>query len=210
MRTEAVFIDALGTILWLEPPWERIDPEAVAGIPPERVREAFLAEIAFYMPRAAEGRDAESLADLRRRCAEVLSAGLGHEIGVETMIGALSFRAFDDAAPALAALRERGLPLVCVSNWDCSLAGVLDEIGLAPYFDGVVTSAGAQARKPDPRIFAPALELAGCAPAAVLHVGDSADDVAAAEAAGIQALMLDRSGAGGIASLGEIVDHLAG
>lgn len=209
MRTEAVFIDALGTMLWLEPPWQRIEPAAVEGIPIERVRDAFIAEISYYMPRSGEGRDPESLADLRERCAAVLSSELGREVSVETMLAALSFNAFDDTTPALAELRGRGLKVVCVSNWDCSLPGLLGELGLADRLDGIVTSAAAGVRKPDPGIFAPALGLAGCSPEQALHVGDSGDDVVAAEAAGIQPLLIDRSGTHGqIASLVEIVEHL--
>lgn len=218
MARRAVFIDALGTMLWLEPPWERIDPAAIAGLPPERVREGFLAEMAFYAERTGEGSDAERLADLRRRCAEVLSRELGREIGVQTMMDAIRFRAFPEVAGALSELRAQGLRVVCVSNWDCSLPAVLDQLGLGPLLDGVVTSATAGARKPDPEIFAPALELAGCGAEDALHVGDSDDDLEAARAAGIAALRIDRAAGVGsrgpdepgvISSLNEISDHLA-
>ncbi len=192
----------------------------VEGIEPARVRAAFGAEMAYYVERSGEGSDPERLADLRRRCAEVLSRGAGREIGVEAMMGAIRFEPFSDAEPALRELRDRGLRVVCVSNWDCSLPDVLARVGLAPLLDGVITSAAAGARKPDPAIFSPALELAGCDRSEALHVGDSPDDVAAAEAAGIEVLLLDRSagglhageradaGAAVIASLLEIGEHL--
>lgn len=207
----AVFIDALGTLLRLEPPWEAIDPAAVAGLPAARVRAAFAAEMAYYRDHSDEGSDRERLAELRRRCAAILSRELGREIGVETMMAAIRFTPFADAAPALRDLRGRGLRLICVSNWDCSLPEVLERTGLAPLLDGVVASATAGARKPAGAIFGPALELAGCGPHEALHVGDSDVDVEAAEAAGIAVLRIDRSGdaAGGIASLAEIRDHLA-
>jgi HAD superfamily hydrolase (TIGR01549 family) len=207
----AVFIDALGTMLWMAPPWEHLPAELAEGLDPERVKAAFIAEISYYMPRSGEGRDAASLADLRRRCAAVLSRELGREVSVEAMLAAIRFHAFEDAAPALRELRERGLRAVCVSNWDCSLPQVLERVGLAEQLDGVVTSAGTGARKPDPAIFAPALEIVGCPPEQALHVGDTGDDVEAARAAGIAALRIDRSGGGGadvIASLAEIVEHL--
>jgi len=204
----AVFIDALGTMLWLEAPWERIDPEAVRGIAPDRVRDAFIAEMTYYMARTDEGSDPDSLADLRARCAGVLSREIGREVSVETMMDALRFHPYDDALPVLQSLRKAGIRLVCVSNWDCSLPSVLARLGLGEELDGIVSSATAGARKPDPAIFAPALEIAGCDASEALHVGDSGDDVTAARGAGIKALRLDRGGGGDISSLAEISEHL--
>ena len=206
--TRAVFFDALGTLVELEPPWAHLAAE-LGGELDERMVAAVRTEMAYYKAHAHEGTDAAALADLRARCAAVLSRELGREIDVETMMRAIRFRAFDDAAPALAALRGRGLRLVCVSNWDVSLAEVLRRCDLDGALDAVVSSAAAGARKPDPAIFAPALEAAGCEPGEALHVGDTPEeDLTAAEAAGIPALLLDRSGGGDIASLAEIEDHL--
>ena len=100
-----------------------------------------------------------------------------------------------------------------MSNWDISLHDVLRRCGLDGLLDGVVVSATAGASKPDPAIFAAALELAGCAAGEALHVGDTpAEDVDGAVAAGIPYLLLDRdAGADGedrIASLTEIDQHL--
>lgn len=207
----AILIDAMGTMLRLLPPWELIDAGAVAGIEPARVRAAFRTEMAYYRDHAEQGSDAERLAELRERCAAVLSAELGREVGVATMMAAIRFEAYSDAGPALGELRGLGLRLVCVSNWDSSLPEVLQGLGLAPLLDGVVTSARAGASKPDPAIFAAALEIAGCDAGAALHVGDSDEDVIGAERAGIDVLRIDRSGAGmgQIASLNEISEHPA-
>jgi putative hydrolase of the HAD superfamily len=203
-RTHAVFLDAQGTLVELEPPWRHLATELGIELGETLVR-AFRAEMAYYKRHSHEGHDAESLAALRKRCAAVLSRELGREVPVETMMASIRFRAFADALPALTSLRRRGLALVCVSNWDVSLPAVLERCGLDEALDGVVTSAEAGARKPDPAIFAPALALARCEPAEAIHVGDTAaEDVAAAEAAGIPALLLDRDGEGDIASLGEV------
>jgi putative hydrolase of the HAD superfamily len=206
--TKAVFLDALGTLLELEPPW--VPLAAALGVEPdERVAGAMRTEMAYYREHAEEGADPATLAELRVRCAELLSRELGQAVEVETMMAAIRFRAYPDAAPALAALRRRGLTLICVSNWDYSLPEVLDRCGLADSLDAVVTSAGAGARKPDPAIFARALELAGCEAAEALHVGDTAvEDVEGARAAGIPALLIDRRSDGQIASLAEIEQHL--
>lgn len=210
MPLRACLIDALGTTVRLLPPWERLDPGLVEGVEPERVREAFRAEMAHYAAHAHEASDAASLAELRRVCAGILSRELGREVTVESMMASISFAAYDDAAPALAALRERGLRLVCVSNWDYELESVLERVGLAGLFDDLVVSAAVGARKPDPEIFARALEVAGCEAAEAVHVGDSDDDVAGAVAAGVRVLRIDREGAAGdLASLAELPAALA-
>jgi putative hydrolase of the HAD superfamily len=165
--------------------------------------------MSYYREHSDEGRDPDSLAALRRRCAAILSAELGREVAVEEMMAAIRFRAYRDAAPALAELRVLGVRLVCVSNWDYSLPDVLARVGLADELDGVVTSAAVGARKPDPRLFEAALEVAGCAADEALHVGDTpTEDVEGAKAAGIRAVLIDRDGGGDIESLRAIRHHL--
>ena len=202
--TRCVLLDALGTLVRLEPPWDHLD-----GEPSEPLERAFRAEMSYNREHSDEGRDPDSLAALRRRCAAILSAELGREVAVEEMMAAIRFRAFGDAAPTLAELRALAVRLVCVSNWDYSLPDVLARVGLADELDGVVTSAAVGARKPDPRLFEAALEVAGCAADEALHVGDTpTEDVEGAKAAGIRALLIDRDGGGDIESLRAIRHHL--
>jgi HAD superfamily hydrolase (TIGR01549 family) len=206
--TKAVFIDALGTLVELEPPWVHLAAALDVEADDDLVG-AVRKEMAYYKEHSHEGRDAESLAALRARCADILSWELDREVPVETMVESFRFRAFPDAAPALADVRAAGMRLICVSNWDISLTEVLERCELADHLDGVVTSAGSGSRKPDPVIFSQALEIADCSADEALHVGDTADeDVAGAEAAGIRVLLLDRDGGGDIASLTEIVPAL--
>jgi putative hydrolase of the HAD superfamily len=208
--TRAVFLDALGTLVELEPPWVSLRERVPAEVSDDRLEGALRAEMAYYRDHAHEGRDEASLADLRERCAGIVSEKLGLEITVEELVDAIRFDAYPDAVPALRQLRDRGLRLVAVSNWDYALPRVLERCGLDGLLDGAVTSAGAGARKPDPAIFEPALALAGCGPDEALHVGDTArEDVAGARAARIRPLLLDRGGNGGdISSLTEIREHL--
>jgi 2-haloalkanoic acid dehalogenase type II len=206
----AVFLDALGTLVELEPPWLSLRERVPAEVPDERLQAAIRAEMSYYREHSHEGRDPDSLADLRERCAALVSNELGTEVSAEDLVESIRFGAYPDAEPALHGLRERGLRLVAVSNWDCSLSSVLERCGLGELLDGVVTSAEAGARKPDPEIFRAALELVGSEPEQALHVGDTPEeDLAGARAAGIRALLIDRSGdAGDIASLAEIDQHL--
>jgi putative hydrolase of the HAD superfamily len=157
--------------------------------------DAMKAEIAYYRAHLHEGRDAASLHDLRVHCAAAMAPVLGFDPGVDTLLAALRFRAYPDAAPALAELRALGLRIVVVSNWDASLHERLGETGLAPLVDGAVASAELGHAKPDPEIFARALELAGARPEAALHAGDTLEaDVAGALNAGLRAVLVARNG----------------
>ncbi len=209
--TKAVFLDALGTIVELEPPWVGLRAALGDGVPDDRLVAAVRAEMAYYKAHSDEGRDPESLTDLRRRCAELLSRELGIQVDVRTLVDAIRFAPYPDAAPALRRLRAAGLKLICVSNWDVSLEQVLERCGLAEHLDAALSSAAAGARKPDPAIFAAALELAGCRPAEAIHVGDTREeDVAGAHAAGIRVLLLDRDGGGDVSSLEQVAELVAG
>lgn len=121
---------------------------------------------------------------------------------------------YPEVRDVLARLRDLGLSLHVVSNWDSSLPGLLDRLGLTPAFDNVVVSALVGVSKPEKGIFDVALGLAGVGPEEGLHVGDSpTDDYEGARRAGLAALLLDRAGYAPesmetIRSLSELVDRL--
>lgn len=199
-----ILLDALGTLVALEPPAPRLRAELASRFGLEvtdaQARQAIGAEIAYYRAHLDDGRDPDSLAALRRRCAGVLRSALpAPELDLdrltEALLASLRFTAFPDVPAALRDARSRGRRLVVVSNWDVSLVGVLAALGLGPLLDGIVTSAVAGARKPSPAIFEQALALAGAAPEEAIHVGDSVEeDVDGARAAGIEPVLIRRSG----------------
>ncbi len=211
----ALLLDALGTLVSLEPPAPRLRHELAERFGIEvseaQAARALATEIAFYRSHLDDGRDASSLVALRRRCAEVLRAALPSSSALaaldageltEALLGSLHFTAFPDARPALETARSRGRLLIVVSNWDISLVEVLGRLELAPLLDGIVTSAQVGAGKPSPRIFGRALELAGVSARECLHVGDSLEeDIAGARAAGIAAILIRRDGAPGPAGV---------
>lgn len=201
----ALLLDALGTLVELEPPVEplRVELRARFGLEvgEEEAARALRAEIAFYRANHDDARDGASLALLRRRAAGALrdalpaAAGLALEPLTEALLAALRFRPFPEVPEVLEAARARGIRRVVVSNWDISLHDVLAATGLAPLLDGVVTSAQTGCSKPAPGIFARGLALAGVEAAQALHVGDSVEhDLAGARAAGVPALLLVRDG----------------
>ena len=85
--------------------------------------------------------------------------------------------------------------LALISNFDHPphVHQLLDELALRPFFDAVVVSGDVGVKKPDPAIFAPALEQTGLVADEAIFVGDSPeDDVAGARAAGLQPVLIRR------------------
>jgi putative hydrolase of the HAD superfamily len=106
-----------------------------------------------------------------------------------------AWRVFPEVRDVLGELRQAGMRLAVVSNFDRRLLGLLAGLELAPLVHHTVCSAGVGAAKPDPRIFRVALARLGAAPRGTLHVGDSVGrDIEGARAAGLHAVLLDRDG----------------
>jgi putative hydrolase of the HAD superfamily len=194
----AILLDALGTLIDFEPPVPHLQAQLRSRgyeVSRETAGAAIRAEIAYYRAHLDEGRDPESLADLRWRCAEAMQMpGIPVATVLDALLASLRFFAYPDSAPALIALRAMGIRLVVVSNWDYSLHERLSETGLTPLLDGAISSAEAGVAKPDPAIFARALELAGTTDA--WHVGDTPEaDLDGARAAGLPGVLIARGDA---------------
>jgi putative hydrolase of the HAD superfamily len=223
-RTRAVLLDALGTLVELDDPAARLRAALLerAGVDVglSAAERGFGAEIGYYLVNQMRGGDLAGLEALRDDCAtemrDALVAAidegaappggvlddrfaarerLDHATVRAAMLEALAFRTFPDVLPALRELRGRGLRLVVVSNWDCSLPEWLDRAGIGELVDGSASSAVVGEAKPAPAVFEAGLRLAGCDAAEALFVGDSVDnDVLGARAAGLRAVLVQRAG----------------
>lgn len=143
---------------------------------------------------AAHAERAHDLTFLRKR----VIAYMAEDSGYPADISEAAFDVFDehrnrldlfpDALPALERLSER-YRLIAVTNGNARL----DKVGIAEYFDGFVSARTAGAAKPDPRIFAAALEAGGRPPGETLHVGDHPEhDVTGARRAGLRTAWVNR------------------
>jgi HAD superfamily hydrolase (TIGR01509 family) len=189
---DAVTVDAMGTLVDLDRPVERLAGALCAHgqeRPPERVAEAFRHEVAFYLERKLDARDEDSLAKLRRECARVFLEGAEADLDPTDFstdfVDAMVFTAVEGAVQAVGRLRSAGLALACVSDWDIGLEEQLAKIGVDHLFDVILTSAEAGAPKPEPALFRAALDRLGVTPSRALHVGDGDGDRAGASAAGM-------------------------
>ena len=169
---------------WLSEHYPRI-PERW----PREKRQALRREVV-----AANAGRTHDLTFLRKR----VIACMAEDSGYPADISEAAFHVFDeyrnrlelfpDALPALKRLGER-YRLIAVTNGNARL----DKVGIADCFDGFVSARLAGAAKPDPRIFAAALEAGGRPAGETLHVGDHPEhDVDGARRAGLRTAWVNR------------------
>lgn len=128
-------------------------------------------------------------------------AGVGQEVQQEIIDSlweaherfGLWTMAIDGGPQVVADLKRDGYRLGVVSNAEGRVARDLEQAGYADLFETVVDSHLVGVEKPDPGIFAIALERLGTNAAGAVYVGDvPAVDVEGARAAGLRPILLDR------------------
>jgi putative hydrolase of the HAD superfamily len=207
---KAVFLDVGGTLAYPHPSFHALMAEvcqahglAVTPEDAERVEAAVWAQIA---EREDHGRGFSFNPEGSREFwhwvyrsflieldhAQAVDTDLPHHLW-ETFTRLESYRLYDDALPALQALRRPGLLLAVISNWEEWLEQLMANLGITEYFDFAVVSGVCGVEKPDQGIFQLALERAGVHPSEAVHVGDSLkDDVHGAAQVGIRPVLIDR------------------
>lgn len=221
MALRAVFLDAGGTLLWERAPREHIYAEAARrrGL---AVTDEAMASSMFRIHeelsrtptagfryterwfRAFIERIFRDLHGLRPEDVPAVQAEL-----FARFADPATFEADPEAGDLLGELRGHGLAVGVVSNWSEPLPDLLAGLGLLDRIDFVLVSALERLEKPDPGLYRRALERAGVAANEAVHLGDHPErDVAAARAAGLEAVLLDRHGSDGpsderVRSLGE-------
>lgn len=97
-----------------------------------------------------------------------------------------------DAHEILTALRARGYILGIITNRSRPCQEELETLGIAHYFDLILTAGEINAYKPEPAIFEHALARAGLQPQHTLYIGDNYyADIIGAERAGMIPVLLD-------------------
>ncbi|PYQ49178.1 MAG: hypothetical protein DMF78_19040 [Acidobacteria bacterium] len=202
---ETVFLDAGGVLV--NPNWERV-AEAMArqGV------EVSAAALAAAEPHAKRQLDTGQAVKANNDSARgwlyfnlVLErAGVSLSDGTDAALRELAeyharFNLWEsvpaDVPDALDRLRRSGRRLVVVSNANGTLRAHFARLGLADRFDVLVDSCDEGVEKPDPRIFASALERLGVAPDRAIHVGDIVGlDVRGARRAGVEPVLMDPLG----------------
>lgn len=98
---------------------------------------------------------------------------------------------YPGAAEGLERLRAGGVRLACLTNKPLGFAKpLLADKGIAKYFDRVFGGDSFERKKPDPQPLVETCRALGTRPDATLMIGDSANDAAAARAAGCPVVLV--------------------
>jgi epoxide hydrolase-like predicted phosphatase len=207
---DACLIDVFETVLSLDHLQHGARLAERAGVPPD----AFAAATGDWAPRVNDGRVtlAEAVAGVLRECGAEPTAEL-----VETVVAAdrelLAELAVlhPDTVPFLESVRAAGVRTAFVSNCNENARSLLDALGLSDLVDELVLSCEVGVAKPDPKIYAVALDRLGVAAERAVLVDDQASYCASARGIGMAAIRIDRAdGTGDVDTLSAVTGRLIG
>lgn len=209
MPITTVFLDLYQTLAYFHPPREeriaRILRDMGLSGDESRLHEAYLAADEYHTVANIEKpmclRTEEERRQVYTRYQQVVldKIGLGQVDNLAERIYQKywglkrDLRLFSDVEPTLTNLRRDGYKLGLITNVTNDPAEDIERILLKEHFDVVIASCVVGFEKPAPEIFQLALDALGVPAGEAVHVGDQyLADVKGAEAAGIEAILLDR------------------
>lgn len=203
----AVFFDAVGTLLFPDPPALTVYAEAArrygCELAADEIRARFVT--AYRIQEEADRATGWATSEERERARwhRIVTATLAGVPDPDACFRHLfehfsrpqSWRLAPEAEDVVAALRRRGLILGMGTNYDARIWPVLDGFPtLDAVRERVAVSAAVGYRKPAVEFFREMIRSADCSPREVLFVGDDvANDYDGAIAAGLPAVLYDPS-----------------
>jgi len=212
MIITTVFFDLGSTLVYCKDPWlpiyEQADRAMVgvlrrAGISIDPA--SFITEFggfiqSYYQKQYEDNIEPTSLAALRNLLIQKGFPGVQDIVLLKAMeamyaVTQKNWYREEDAIETLEVLKSRGFRLGIISNTsdDQNVQGIVNQSGLRPYFEYILTSAALGIRKPDMRIFQAALDHFQVPPVAAAMVGDLLQtDVLGANQMGIYSIWITR------------------
>ena len=207
-RIRAIIFDVGGTLIYPADPvgetYARMARAHGVKIPAEATTAAFREAVKSFSPRpkGAIPCDGNDRAWWKQVVARSLPENAFAEPSVfETFFEELylyfakpeAWGIYPEAFEVLGALRDYGVDLVVLSNWDSRLHTILDGNGLGEFFSQRFISAELGWEKPDQAIYRHVAEILHQPPTALLSVGDDPrNDVEGPRKAGWQTLQIER------------------
>ncbi|WP_156290679.1 HAD family hydrolase [Oceanobacillus salinisoli] len=114
----------------------------------------------------------------------------------------VKWKAFKETLPTLQQLKQMGIGLGLISNWDLSARDVLKQTNIFPLLDYIIVSSEVGMEKPDKGIFEYALNEANVQVDECLYVGDNYyDDVIGSRKVGMDSVVINPFGKVGMEEL---------
>lgn len=209
---KVIFLDAVGTLFGIRGTvgeiYSAIAAQTGVNVIPESLDAAFLKSFKNSPPLAFAGVELAQIPELEFQWWQAIAENTFAEVGASDKFS--DFPAFfdqlyrhfateepwylyPDVLPALTAWQTRGIELGIISNFDSRIYKVLEVLGIRPFFQSITISSFAGSAKPEPKIFATALDKHGCFPQQAWHIGDSLpEDYYAAKAVGMRPYLIGR------------------
>ena len=206
---DAVFFDAGETLLTPKGTWSGLSTDILRArghdVTIDQLRDAWRHGGQHFLNAADEGFMFSASAEDSHHFWTTLYHDMLEHLGIDdeeapeilyaTFSNPANYTLFDDAIPTVTALKERGLTVGVISNFESWLADLLHHLQIDGLFDVIAISGDLQLEKPDPRIFKWAMEEAEVDAPSSLHVGDSPNfDAQPAHDLGMTGVLLDRHG----------------
>lgn len=211
-KPKVIFVDAVGTLFGVKGSvgkvYSQIAQEFGVEVAPEIVDQAFIHSFKASPPPVFPGADSEDIPQLEFEWWRKIALNTFETAGVLPQFSDFSsffselyihfgtaepWVIYPDVVQSLSNWQHIGIELGVLSNFDSRLYSVLQGLGLSHYFSSVTISTQVGAAKPDPKIFAVALEKHNCSPEEAWHIGDSIEeDYQGAKAAGLRGVWINR------------------
>ena len=194
---EALAFDMYGTLVDPIRIWTRLERYVPDGA--VRVAEVWRQKQLEYAFRLAAMGRYVPFDEVTARALDYALAAAGRELDGEQKAALLAqyddLEPFADVGPGLGRLREAGYPMVVFSNGSPRmLDAIVDNAGLRPYFDGLVSVDEVRVYKPSPIVYRHVADRLGRPIEQIRLISSNPFDVLGAEAAGMQVAWVDRSG----------------
>lgn len=159
-------------------------------------------EMAHYRAKQRSIKTRQALKLLRFECAAIIVRELSKSENfnldidqvVESLVSAFEVRLYPEVHASIAYALDKGLRLAVVSNFSYLLPIIMQDLGIAKYFEEIVFSAELGIEKPSTKIFTHALDRLECEPNHCIMIGDTyEEDILGASSAGIKHVLISRT-----------------
>lgn len=211
-QPKVIFLDAVGTMFGVKGSvgevYAQMAQQFGVTVPADRVNSAFYQSFKTTPPPVFPGKQLEEIPQCEFEWWEAIARNTFQQVEVLDQFTDFSayfsqlyahfsttepWTIYPDVLQALHHWQELGIELGVLSNFDSRLHSVLQALDLSSFFTSVTISTEVGAAKPDPQIFAVALDKHQCSANSAWHVGDSLqEDYHGARAAGLRAIWLQR------------------